>query len=170
MAWVMDQQTARILAGLYPDFRVRVVRILNDVFDQTGMTMRVTDGLRSFEQQTILYNQGRTSSGPVVTNAEPGMSYHTYGIACDCCWKGNDPYLANNSKHDQLWKSYGVAVTGNGLVWGGLWQNLPDMPHCEMHYGGLTCAQLKEIYLYGGLDGVFKKLDSVIEWKPGINS
>lgn len=46
--------------------------------------VRVVQGLRTFEEQSRLYAQGRTNrNGPVVTQAKAGQSFHNYGLAFD---------------------------------------------------------------------------------------
>lgn len=45
--------------------------------------LRFSWTLRTMEQQRVLYAQGRTAPGPVVTWALPGKSYHNYGLAFD---------------------------------------------------------------------------------------
>jgi len=47
--------------------------------------IRFTWVLRTLEEQTILYNRGRTTPGVKVTNAKAGESFHNYGLAVDIC-------------------------------------------------------------------------------------
>src|SRR5690242_8742453 len=107
MPYVIDQNSVQLMMSLYPDFRVRLIRVLNDVYNQTGMSMRVTSSLRSIEEQAKIYAQGRTTPGPIVTQAKPGSSFHNYGVAADCCFVGKDPFLENHGQAEGLWKSYG---------------------------------------------------------------
>jgi peptidoglycan L-alanyl-D-glutamate endopeptidase CwlK len=44
---------------------------------------RFSHTLRTFAEQNVLYAQGRTKPGKIVTNAKGGLSYHNYGMAID---------------------------------------------------------------------------------------
>jgi peptidoglycan L-alanyl-D-glutamate endopeptidase CwlK len=96
-----------------------------------GFPMMVTDGIRSAEQQTALYAQGRTTPGPIVTYCDgvTKKSNHQSGRACDCCfivdgqpsWDGRLP-----------WATYGACLKAVGLRWGGSWESIHDLPHAEI--------------------------------------
>ena len=68
---------------LHPKIREEVRTIVDYINDKilTGnVKMLVTQGLRTFAEQTALYNQK-----PRVTNAKAGQSLHNYGLAFDFC-------------------------------------------------------------------------------------
>lgn len=44
---------------------------------------QVNYGDRTFDEQTALYNQGRTTPGAVITDAQAGQSAHNFGLAVD---------------------------------------------------------------------------------------
>jgi peptidoglycan L-alanyl-D-glutamate endopeptidase CwlK len=48
-----------------------------------GIEVLITSTYRDHESQAELYAQGRTKSGPVVTNAKPGQSWHNWRVAFD---------------------------------------------------------------------------------------
>lgn len=150
-----------------------------------GLRMRPTEGLRSFDRQDDLYRQGRQTKGRIVTNAKPGQSYHNYGVACDSCFVGFDPYLEENDQYEYFWSDFGRIAKTHGLIWGGDFKRskilqfdphtgrkletpkiftfpFPDRPHLEIHYDGLSCEQLLEIYKVGGIKGVYTKLDTIL--------
>jgi peptidoglycan L-alanyl-D-glutamate endopeptidase CwlK len=54
-------------------------------------------GRRTMEEQSALYQKGRTSKGKIVTKARPGESYHNYGLAFD--WVP----LKRTTKNADLW-------------------------------------------------------------------
>ena len=54
-------------------------------------------GRRTMEEQSALYQKGRTSKGKIVTKARPGESYHNYGLAFD--WVP----LKRTAKNADLW-------------------------------------------------------------------
>lgn len=155
---------------LYPDFRVRLRGLVQDVKKITGLEIRATDGFRTQVQQAKLYSSGRTVPGVKHTNAKPGWSWHNYGLACDFCFRGQDPYLSANPKRDELWEGFGKAARGLGLVWGGDFRAFKDRPHIELAYG-LTLAECYELHNFGGLAAVWTMVDKIrgvkAEWKDG---
>lgn len=123
------------LLGVHPTLVAKVTRILN-AMDALGFPMRVTDGVRTTEQQQALYAQGRTAPGAKVTNADGVVrkSNHQakadgFGHAVDCC------FLVNGKPawSDTLpWTLYGAMAQALGLTWGGNWQSIKDRPHVEL--------------------------------------
>lgn len=164
---------------LYPDFKNRVERILAAVQRDTGHVLFPTETLRTFERQQKLYEVGRVLRNGVwvvadkfkretLTNAQPGMSFHAYGLAADLAWHGGDPYLEYLQPRDEaqrLWIAYGKAAKAEGCVWGGDWNGdgkiQPedfDRPHCQISYG-LAVSELFALHQKGGLAAVWKELD-----------
>jgi peptidoglycan L-alanyl-D-glutamate endopeptidase CwlK len=99
--------------------------------------MFVVSGVRSLAEQQALYAQGRTKPGKVVTNCDGVTSksnhqVHTdgWGHAVDVAWI---PTPARPDPFDAKWpwKEFGTYATGLGLVWGGSWHSIVDMPHVE---------------------------------------
>lgn len=88
-----------------------------------------------------LYDQGRKTTGPIVTNARPGLSYHNYGLAVDYAliidgksisWQFNVDF-DNDTKADfmeivQVHKEF-------GWIWGGEFKTIIDKPHFEKSLG-----------------------------------
>lgn len=95
-----------------------------------GHAVRIVEGYRSFERQTQLYNQGRTTAGAIVTNARAGESYHNYGVAVDFVFR-KEGYNAT----DSLWALLGKVGKMQGFAWGGDWQGFVDKPHFELTLG-----------------------------------
>lgn len=95
---------------------------------QKGHSIRITEGYRSLTRQDVLYSQGRTTSGRIVTNAKPGESLHNYGVAFDICFTGKNPYPTN----EKVWKEIGQIGKELGFEWGGDWKTFRDMPHFEL--------------------------------------
>jgi peptidoglycan L-alanyl-D-glutamate endopeptidase CwlK len=106
-----------------------------------GIYVQISEGYRSNARQTALYNQGRTTSGNIVTNAKAGQSMHNFGLAVDSFIVSNDGNTAIwdvNSK----WKRVAVIAKSLGFAWGGDWTSFRDYPHLEMT-GGLSLSQLR---------------------------
>jgi len=176
--------TRQKLAQLYPDFRLRVIEIYQDVFDQLGRKMNATETLRDFERQAQLFAQGRslqdgrwiiTDKKLIATNAPPGKSFHHYGLACDSAFAGTDPFLKSLSREERegLWGDFGRLVQARGCVWGGDWNgngeqdpNDFDRPHCQKTYG-LTIAECERLYRQGGIAAVWARVDAVRGIAPG---
>ena len=85
----LDPKSESMLSELYPDFSARVKRVYEAMFAAHQVALRMTEGLRTLERQSELYEEGRTTPGPnaspehplgqTVTNAPPGYSEHQYG-------------------------------------------------------------------------------------------
>lgn len=120
------------LRGVAPELARRAVAML-DAARAEGVELVVTEGLRSRERQALLYAQGRTTPGPIVTHAPPGTSRHESGRAVDVA-----PLDAHGRPHwpedRALWERIGAFGEAQGLEWGGRWQR-PDRPHFELPKG-----------------------------------
>lgn len=165
-AFPFSEVTKIRLKGLYPDFLLRVVAVLNEMYKTHNYRMGVADGVRSFEKQRQLYAQGRTAPGPIVTNAKPGYSFHAYGLAADCAFLGTDPFLeslrASDSKQASfLWSEYGKIAKQFGLIWGGdfrLKNGASDSPHIECSYG-FRIDECLQLYKGGGVRNVWHEIN-----------
>jgi len=72
---------------------------LTKVFEEcnsilTKNKLRLVYTLRTFQEQDLIYQQGRTRPGAIVTRAKPGYSYHNYGLAVDFCLLSEDGKMA----------------------------------------------------------------------------
>jgi len=93
-----------------------------------GVPVRVTQTLRTMDQQGKLWAQGRTLPGPIVTKAKPGQSAHNFGMAFDICFAGKVPYPPES---DPRWEQLGKLGESLGLAWGGRFKKFKDRPHFE---------------------------------------
>ncbi|GGG08367.1 M15 family metallopeptidase [Paenibacillus abyssi] len=106
-----------------------------------GITIMITDGFRSHEEQNIIYEQGRTAIGQIVTNARGGESYHNYGLAIDFALRLADGSVIWDLEHDgngngkSDWMEVVGIAKGLGFTWGGDWDRFPDYPHLQMDFG-----------------------------------
>lgn len=133
---------------LYPPFLERVLWVVERCREE-GAEYWAISGFRSHQEQAVLYFQGRTTPGPIVTNAKPGDSLHNYGLAVDFCLDG---YVHRRGlQPDWRIASYDVLgrwATKAGLEWGGTWKN-PDRPHVQLP--GIPLAHIKAAHAQGGL-------------------
>jgi peptidoglycan L-alanyl-D-glutamate endopeptidase CwlK len=106
----------------------------------------LTSTYRDGEYQDYLYSQGRTRPGNIVTNAKSGESIHNYGLSFDFApieLDGNINWSSSNKK----WNISGEIWMNMGGDWGGIWNTLVDLAHCEFT-GELTINDLqKGLYL-----------------------
>jgi peptidoglycan L-alanyl-D-glutamate endopeptidase CwlK len=106
-----------------------------------GIDIKITAGLRTFDEQEKLYNQGRTTPGKIVTKAKPGQSFHNYGLAIDVV-----PIVHGKAvwEDEKLWQKLGVIGESAGFEWGGRWKFV-DKPHFQFPRGTkyTTIMQLK---------------------------
>lgn len=93
-----------------------------------GYSLKITQGIRTNAEQAILYAKGRTTPGPVVTNAKPGQSQHNFGKAFDVAFTGTVPYPSD----DKLWKAIADIGVSLGLTAGYYFKSFPDRPHFEI--------------------------------------
>jgi len=103
-----------------------------------GMIVGMFSATRTFEEQARFYARGRAADGTivdrdaVVTMAQPGMSFHQYGLACDLVFLVNGEWSWAEGND---WPRLGELGKKLGLEWGGDFPNFPDRPHFQLTYG-----------------------------------
>ncbi|GGG43954.1 M15 family metallopeptidase [Epilithonimonas arachidiradicis] len=135
----MDNITQQRIQKLHPSVRDEVTNIIRECdLALTGRAkIRITQGLRSFEEQEKLYAIGRTKPGKKVTNAKGGQSIHNYGLAVDICLmidgKTASWDTAKDWDNDKIadWYECVKIFAKNGWDWGGNWKTFKDLPHFE---------------------------------------
>lgn len=135
----MDKITLQRIEQLHPAVREQVKQIIKECDEAlTGRAkVRITQGLRSFEEQEKLYAIGRITSGKKVTNAKAGQSIHNYGLAVDICMMIDGKTASWDTVKD--WDNDKVAdwyecvkiFAKHGWDWGGNWKTFKDLPHFE---------------------------------------
>jgi len=136
MTW--DKYTNKRILTLHPQIRERVELFVNRVEKELGIKVRVTQAIRTFEEQNKLYSKGRTKVGIIVTNVKGGDSYHNYGLAFDIC-------IIKDKKADfNITPEIAKIAEEIGFEWGGNWKSFKDKPHFQMTFG-YTCKQLMNL-------------------------
>lgn len=135
----MDKVTLQRIEKLHPLVREEVKQIIKycDAALTGRAKVRITQGLRSFEEQEKLYAIGRITSGKKVTNAKAGQSIHNYGLAVDICMMIDGKTASWETVKD--WDNDRVAdwyecvkiFAKYGWDWGGTWKTFKDLPHFE---------------------------------------
>lgn len=141
-----DSNTNAVISKLHPDLRPLASNFINDLDANHGIKLRAYSGLRTFDEQKKLYAQGRTEPGSIVTNAQPGYSYHNYGLAFDAVEIKNGQAVWNNPN----WTKIGQIARQHGLEWGGNWTSFKDMPHFQLTKGIISSLLAK--YTSGQVD------------------
>lgn len=125
----MNSNSEKRLAAVHP-ILARKVRALVAALVKQGFVVEVTQGLRTIEEQNVLFAQGRTRKGLKVTNARGGSSYHNFGLAVDFALMMPDGRLGWPTPHT-VWAAIGREAEKVGLEWGGKWRK-PDLPHVQL--------------------------------------
>jgi peptidoglycan L-alanyl-D-glutamate endopeptidase CwlK len=127
----------RILT-LHPEIRDIVTYIFTQS-KRNNIYFRITQALRSFEEQELLYSIGRYGdTRKIVTNARGGHSWHNYGLAFDFALMDKDYKNINwdmDSDHNENNFSDWIVnlAKKEGFSWGGDWK-FKDYPHLEITF------------------------------------
>jgi peptidoglycan LD-endopeptidase CwlK len=151
----MDDISEQRLSGVHP-FLASKIRQLADLLSKEGVTIRVTQGLRTWEEQQRLYDQGRTAPGQIVTDAPPGYSWHQFALAVDVVpmmelgpdWNVTHP----------VWARIVQVGTSLGLDSGATWRTYKDYPHFQLT-GNLPVTpgpNVRAVYQTDGIAGVWQ--------------
>ena len=138
----MDQITLNRIDKLSIRVKEEALQIYKDICEAlTGRAIcRFTHTLRTNAEQNMLYAQGRTTKGKIVTNAKGGQSYHNYGLAIDICliidgkeasWDTLKDY---DGDHMSDWQEIVRIFKMYGWEWGGDWK-FKDAPHFQKTLG-----------------------------------
>jgi len=155
---------SRKLSDLIPEMEDRAEKVIQ-YCNEKGLDLLIYCTLRSLEEQAKLYRQSRSwstiekkiekfnnrgfkfladilegvgpCSGPHVTNAAPGESWHGYAEAFDAVpvVGGKLDWAYDKSKEYEEWEIYGKAVLKAGLVWAGAWKSFKEFPHAQFRFG-----------------------------------
>ena len=147
----MDTITQKRTDKLHPIVRDEVKKIIAECDAAlTGKAkIRITQGLRTFDEQAQLYAIGRTKAGKKVTNAKAGQSIHNYGLAVDMCLiidgKTASWDTAKDWDDDKIadWYECVKIFAKHGWEWGGNWKTFKDLPHFEKKKIARATSELK---------------------------
>ncbi|MFR4986124.1 MAG: M15 family metallopeptidase [Lachnospirales bacterium] len=131
---------SRDIKLLHPEVQDIIPKFLEECKKQ-GLIVKVTDTLRTREEQNKLYAKGRTEPGNIVTNAKYPESNHNWGMAFDIC---RDDGKGAYYDADDWFKKVGQVGKKVGLTWGGDWKTFPDKPHFELNkYGTISTLRAR---------------------------
>jgi peptidoglycan LD-endopeptidase CwlK len=123
----IDERSETHIATLHPRVQPYARALVRKAASQ-GITIKVISGTRTYEEQAKLYAQGRTATGPKVTNARPGFSNHNFGLAFDIGIFSANRYM----EESPAYKAVGALGVELGLDWGGNWKSIQDEPHFQL--------------------------------------
>jgi len=150
---MLDAISEARLALVHPEL-ARRIRNLADQLAARGITIRITQGLRTWSEQQAIYNQGRTTPGKIVTDAKPGYSAHNFGYAVDFVVM-NDGFPDWND-NDVQWLSVLSLALSCGLAEGAKWRTFPDRPHLYLQeLPADPDDNMRDIFLSAGMDKVW---------------
>jgi len=129
---------------------IRVVSCIEQLADKVMSRLNrdliIVFGYRNLDEQTRLYNQGRTTDGKIVTNAKAGQSPHNFNCAVDC-WIMNEHNTLidwNNIAYKDLCREHATTVF-NKIAWGGNFHTIIDYPHWEYKNWRMVRAMVEKI-------------------------
>ena len=129
---------SRSLNDLHPTVKLLCEQFITKC-KEAGINIAITSTYRDFESQQVLYDQGRTKPGKIVTNAKPGYSYHNFRLAFDFV-----PTFDNKAVWDDNLLFFLCGDLGKkcGLIWGGDFKTFKDRPHFQ-YTQGLSLADFR---------------------------
>lgn len=129
--WLIEKADRKLgVRGMNKEVATKVRKVIRKLAGE-GVYVCVAQAYRSNAEQNVLYAQGRTKPGNIVTNAKGGQSNHNYGVAVDLC-------LYTPYGDDVIWTTTGdfkkvvKAMKAEGFKWGGDWTSFKDYPHFEL--------------------------------------
>jgi len=175
--------SSRKLEDLTPDTKRAAVVVVNTCA-MDGFDLLIYCTLRSLEEQAKLFRQSRTlaaielkmrkfdargfgylsaiiedagaCSGPHVTNAAPGESWHNYAEAWDAVPVVNGKLIWKYADAPKQWQQYGQAVRDAGLEWAGDWTRFKERAHAQLRKGSnplkvFSADEIEHILIQNGL-------------------
>ncbi|MEH7605487.1 M15 family metallopeptidase, partial [Priestia megaterium] len=121
---------------LHPVVEEKKNKLVQQASEQ-GISIVITEGFRSKEEQDKLYAKGRTEEGNIVTYSKGGQSYHNYGLAIDFAIQLKEGQVIWDMKYDgnnnnqSDWMEVVDIAKNLGFEWGGDWQGFKDYPHFQ---------------------------------------
>lgn len=131
--------SSRKLDDLLLPVKIRALNLIHEC-KTLGIDLLAISTYRDFESQNVLYSQGRTAPGRIVTNARSGQSFHNFHVAFDVVpLRDGKPVWGTSGADGELWQQIGVLGEAQGLEWAGRWKRFREFPHFQ-YTGGLTLA------------------------------
>ena len=144
-----DNRSESNLITLIPKAQIQARKFLQIAKDHNS-DVRIISGTRTYDEQDVLYNQGRNgNTGSIVTNAKGGQSNHNFGIAWDIGLFSNGNY--NTADADYKLFSTVVLSSMDTIEWGGDWFTFKDYPHYQLKAISEDVATVRHLFEYGNV-------------------
>ena len=147
----LDGISIERIKRLHPYIRLDLFDILYELAKKK-IYIRITDGLRTYAEQKMLYARGRSTEGKIVTQAKEGFSWHNFGLAFDFCLLEPDKknvswnrLIDANENNVSDWQEVVHVVKAHGFEWGGDWFEFKDFPHFQKRFG-LTIKDAQTLF------------------------
>ncbi|AGY48041.1 endolysin [Bacillus phage poppyseed] len=121
------------MKGVHPYLVEKALQLITDAYNKKKYKLVIGEGYRSIAYQNELYARGRTTPGPIVTNARGGSSFHNFGLAFDIAILDKEEDGIDNT--DSKYREVGKLGKALGLEWGGDWKSIYDAPHFQFTFG-----------------------------------
>lgn len=140
----LDGRTEGNLRTVLPAMQAKTRELLA-LLKREGIRAKVVSGTRTYAEQNLLFAQGRTKSGRIVTKARAGQSNHQFGLAIDLgIFSLEGAYLPESPLYDLAVE---LSRQIEGLARGADWST-PDRPHMELAHG-LKLAEVRRRFEAG---------------------
>lgn len=80
---VINKRDVNNLHPTVKNIAINFINKANALYNKDDIEIKIIATLRDWQEQQNIYNQGRTTPGPIVSNATPGNSIHNWGCAFD---------------------------------------------------------------------------------------
>jgi peptidoglycan L-alanyl-D-glutamate endopeptidase CwlK len=159
---MLDTISKSRLDLVHPELSRRI-HTLDSHLEVDGIHIRVVRGLATWSAQDAIYQQGRTTPGPIVTHARPEHSAHCFLYAVDAAPDDTKfpSWHPDWNELDDRWKDLLAKAKDCGLSEGADWRSVnPDYPHLYLKELPATPdAELVNAMHEGGLDAVRTIID-----------
>src|SRR6267154_5309216 len=158
----IDNISESRLSEVHPEL-ARRVRKLAEKCEANNIILRVSQGLRTWDQQDLLYAQGRSAPGPIVTHAPGGYSAHNFGYAVDIVpgeeMENFAPFTPDWDSMDSRWQQVLLLAKTCHLAEGAEWRTFPDRPHLyPQELPANPDNNYRFLYKEGGLEAVWANI------------
>jgi len=151
----LDLVSEQRLGEVHPKL-ANLIRMMAHQLALENITIRVTQGLRTWEEQDGLYAQGRSAPGSVVTNCPGGHSWHNFGLAVDAAILEDTNAIDWNPSHP-AWGRMVSLGSNLGLTSGAQWRTFKDFPHFQLTgiFPVNPDEHVRDLYARGGIVAVW---------------
>ena len=159
----LDAVSTARLTEVMPALAAKI-KAMADILESEGTEIRVVQGLRSWQQQDALYQQGRSAPGEIVTNCRGGYSYHNFGMAVDCVPSVNgvdQAYAPDWNAQHPAWKRMEAVGQSLGMDSGATWRSFPDAPHFQLtgrFPEGAPSDEVRQLFRDGGMAAIWAEI------------